>query len=384
MPRVVRSACLAAALLAGAPAHALFHVAVIDEVATSVGGDRTQQYVEIRMLLGGQNRVRGSVLAAFDADGEWLGDLLVVPDDVPAQGPGVRWLMATRAFADAHPGLAVDFVFESGFLPVQNGMVCWGAPGVQAPDPEAWDHTDPRRYVDCVAYGAFCGNSPGGPPVAATPADHALARVGTTSFTNQDFACTSTLTPENNAGQRLVLAAPECGAPVTAACGPTVRGGRRRRARDCFVEWVVPAAKRPRPRIVCRDGDPACDVGGARGCLVRAALCLADAENALYGGRCTEPDVSEVAFASRPGSETNDINASNRTVVTGALAALGAGVDGDRLVFDPPVKTKTCTVPFVLSVPLGPDGKRGMRRFRTRARSGRKIDRDTLTVVCRP
>jgi len=36
------------ALAAVRPAAALYHIAVIDEVATSVGGDTEQQFVEIR------------------------------------------------------------------------------------------------------------------------------------------------------------------------------------------------------------------------------------------------------------------------------------------------------------------------------------------------
>ena len=53
----LRVPSLAALLLAlhVQPALALFHLAVIDEVMTSYDGDPEVQFVEIRMLLPGQN-----------------------------------------------------------------------------------------------------------------------------------------------------------------------------------------------------------------------------------------------------------------------------------------------------------------------------------------
>src|SRR5262245_57202795 len=120
-------------LVPSRPALAVFHLEVIDEIATSIGGDERQQFVEIRMLAAGQTRVRNSVLGAFDGDGHYLGDVLVVPDDLPNGGPGQRWLMATAAFQQRR-NIQADFTIPSGVLPVQNGMICWGAPGASAPD----------------------------------------------------------------------------------------------------------------------------------------------------------------------------------------------------------------------------------------------------------
>src|SRR5207249_4280569 len=57
MSRIARSVALLLALLMPVPAWAVFHVSVIDEFMSGVGGDSTVQYVEIRMLLGSQNQV---------------------------------------------------------------------------------------------------------------------------------------------------------------------------------------------------------------------------------------------------------------------------------------------------------------------------------------
>ena len=50
-------------------ASAVFHVAVIDEVLTSYGGDQNVQFIEIRMLFNFQTAVAHSVFAAFDSAG---------------------------------------------------------------------------------------------------------------------------------------------------------------------------------------------------------------------------------------------------------------------------------------------------------------------------
>ena len=78
-------------VVAARAATAAFHASVIDEVATSIGDDPTQQFVEIMMVGPSQTQVTGSVLAAFDAAGVYRGDVLVLSHDV---GPGTRWLMA--------------------------------------------------------------------------------------------------------------------------------------------------------------------------------------------------------------------------------------------------------------------------------------------------
>jgi hypothetical protein len=364
-------------LLLAVRAGASFHVSVIDEVATSVGGDTSQQFVEVRMLASGQTAVANSVLAAFDARGAYLGDVLVVPANVAGAGAGLRWIMATQAFQDAH-AFAADFTIPPGVLPVADGMVCWGAPGTVPPDPASWSHDDPTRYVDCVAYGRFCGASPGGAPVAATPADHSLVREGTARFTNADFACSPTLTPRNNDGSEIALAGAPC-APLDAfLCGRALRGGPPA-ATDCLGVWVVAGARTAAAVVRCKDGDPACDQGTNPGCFLRAQLCFGLGRGLFPGAAsCTGRPVGR--FTLRGGTR------GSTTEVTDALAALGGKVAAAVVTFDPPVPPGTCTAPFDLLVPLVREGgrlRRGSLTFHSVTRAGR-VDHDTVRFLCVP
>jgi hypothetical protein len=185
---------------------ALFHFAVIDEVMTSYGGDAGVQFVEIRMLAASQNFVMNSVLGAFDASGSYIGDVLIVPGNV-LSGTNRRWIMATAAFQTAS-GLTPDFIIPAG-LPAGGGMVCWGAPGISAPPPGSWDHTNPNSYVDCVAYGTYSGppNAHVGTPTPLDADGHSLVRTTDTNNNANDFDCGDPATPQNNAGDTASLAA---------------------------------------------------------------------------------------------------------------------------------------------------------------------------------
>lgn len=198
------------------PAHATFHVAVIDEVMTSYGGDTLVQFVEIRMLSIGQSLTTNSVLGAFDTSGGYLGDVLIVPGDVTSgAGP---WLMATTKFTTVS-GLVPDFVMPAG-LPTGGGMVCWGAPGVAPPLPGSWDHTDPNLYVDCVAYGTYSGptNIHIGTPTSLDGDGHSLQRLMDTANSANDFACADPATPTKDA---LTPLPTSVSLAATAACPPT-------------------------------------------------------------------------------------------------------------------------------------------------------------------
>lgn len=350
-------------------AAASFHLAVIDEVVTRVDGDASQQYVEIRMLAPAQNMVRGSVLAAFDAEGAYVADVVVVPDDVPRAGAGIRWMMATAAFQQAQ-GFAADFTIPAGILPLEDGMICWGAPGVIPPDPASWDHTDPSRYVDCVAYGRFCGLSPGGVPADGTPADHALARTAAASFVNRDFACASTLAPRNNSGVATSIAGAACTPTGAYLCGRALAGGPPART-DCLGTWVVAGAPSSRAVVRCRDGDPACDRGSGSGCLLRTQLCFGRATKG-----CTPAPVTAVELV---GPQRDQVDRANATQVTLALEALGGVSDGTRVGFTPPLAVAACTPPFQLLVPRG----KPARRLRVATHAGR-TDRDALRLMCGP
>ena len=101
--------------------HAIFHLAVIDEIMTSHGGDPNLQFVEIKMLAFVQAFVADTVLGAFDTNGAYLGDVLIVPGNVIQNGPDVRWLMATAAFENLS-GLTPDFIMPAALASV-GGMV---------------------------------------------------------------------------------------------------------------------------------------------------------------------------------------------------------------------------------------------------------------------
>src|SRR2546427_6763385 len=87
-------------LAAPGPSRAAFHVANIDEIMSGVGGDASAQYVEIRMLSGGQTFVAHSRLTAFSCDGSIVSVLLEVPANICNSAPTHdRWTMGTASWA---------------------------------------------------------------------------------------------------------------------------------------------------------------------------------------------------------------------------------------------------------------------------------------------
>jgi hypothetical protein len=402
MTRTSRALALLAVLglLSAGPAAASFHFAVIDEVATSVGGDPAQQFVEIQMLFSGQGLVGDTVLGAFDENGQYLGDVLVLGKDLMNSGAGVRWIMTTQAFQDAFPMFATDFTFPAGMLPVENGMICWGAPpGLVAPSADTWDHTDPSNYIDCVAYGRFCGtNSPSGAPVGFTPAEHSLQRTGTDKFTNSEFGCSETLTPRSNVGTEPIIAGATC-APVpaftcpmvattttttmpTGTTLPTVSGGGPLRT-DCFGAWRVSGASGRKPKVRCKDGDAGCDHDTDPGCTLAAQLCFADAADPIYKGKCKLKPVTRFKLGGRA---RDDADRANSDAILHELADVGGTAAGRSVTFATPIDTATCTPAFALKVPLRTKrgkARAGKKTFRSATKAG-KTDADTLTVTCVP
>ena len=202
------------------PSSAVFHIATIDEVLTSYGGDANVQFIEIRMLAKFQNAVAHSVLAAFDANGTYVGDILEVPGNVTNSGSDVRWLVGTSALQTAS-GLAPDFIMPAGILPTGGGMVCFGGGGGIAPqNPPSWDRTNFATYVDCLAYGTYAGpsNVQIGTPTKLNGDGHSLQRTMTGHDNASDFACADPATPENNAGTMMSMPATS---PCSASATPT-------------------------------------------------------------------------------------------------------------------------------------------------------------------
>jgi hypothetical protein len=202
-----------ASALQVAPAGALFHFVVIDEVMTSHGGDPNVQFIEMRMLTSSQNFVANSVFAAFDASGSYIGDILVVPGNVANSGTGVRWIVGTTQFQTAS-GLAPDFIMPAGILPTSGGMVCYGGGGGISPAPPgSWSRTNFANYADCVAYGTYSGPSN---PLIGTPTSlngdgHSLQRINISNNNAADFTCGDPATPQRNSGTSASM-------PATSPC----------------------------------------------------------------------------------------------------------------------------------------------------------------------
>lgn len=233
-------AALTALSLSGSgsqPALATFHIAEISEVMSGFDGDPDVQFVEVERLdfaYLGQGFVANTRLTAFNPDGTLAGVLL---DPVGADFilGGVWWIMGTPAFETAS-GISADFVFSPGILP-SAGMVCWGAPGLAAPDPNTWDASDPDNYVDCVSYGgaSFTGTNPMSPnPASSGAGDNtsSLTRIGastgkvTNPWRNSDDATDFALltpSPTNDAGEAGTLIA----GPPAPVGGISLDGGLR-------------------------------------------------------------------------------------------------------------------------------------------------------------
>ena len=224
--RVVVAVVAVAMLFQAERVSATFHAEVIDQVMTSYGGDATAQFIELRMLAGGQTLVSHSVLAAFDTSGAYIADILVIPSDLTNGGSGVRWLVGTTAFQTAS-GVTPDFTMPAGVLPSGGGMVCFGGGGgIVTQNPPDWDRTAFSTYVDCVAYGTYAGpsNARTGTPTQLNGDGHSLQRTGTTQDNAADFACGDPATPQNNAGDMgsLPATSPCSGGEPTATATPPV------------------------------------------------------------------------------------------------------------------------------------------------------------------
>lgn len=169
----------------------------------------------------------------------------------------------------------------------------------------------------------------------------------------------------------------------TRGCDETFRlpGGGPPRA-DCQAEWLVRhggarpdgSGKAP-PRLVCRDGDPACDTGGVPGsCTLPVRVCLGVADGRLP--RCT------------PGATTRWVLRTPRDtelsrVLLSAVARLGDGVAGPGEVqFPTPVPPESrCSEAVDVVVPAR---GRAVLRAETVGTAGGRGDPDVLRLVCLP
>jgi len=281
-------------LLLAVPARALFHLAVIDEVMSGAAGNPNLQYVEIRMLAAGQDRVAHTRLTVFRCTANGGGHVVLIndlPADVPNGVAGGRWIMASPDAATflAASGITPNFAWNSavaGSIPTSCGMVCWGAPGSLPPNPPTWDASVPSNYTDCVSYGAYDGAGiPGGAaPAGATPGNgtFSLQRTDSVNFSNHfALACPN---PTNNAGSSGVFG--PCPPPTTTTttlpppiCGD-VNADHLVDIGDALIVAQFDVGARQ-----CRQGTfthpEVCDVNGDGGCNIGDALRMAQCDVGL-------------------------------------------------------------------------------------------------------
>ncbi|MFM8411613.1 MAG: CRTAC1 family protein [Alphaproteobacteria bacterium] len=181
---------------------------------------------------------------------------------------------------------------------------------------------------------------------------------------------------------------PACTGDATA--NPCITGTTSTTSRtECLVEWKVRSAEvqrdpfgRPSGRVACRQGDPACDAGGAPGaCTFTVTLCTANRDPRLAS--CIAGDVASIeARSPRRTSRVPAERAARRRLdeLLGPTGSLGI-VPG---VFRNATPDRCEEVR--IEVPLSGGGTRtGRMTLEARAASGDgRTDADKLVLSCLP
>jgi hypothetical protein len=143
-------------------------------------------------------------------------------------------------------------------------------------------------------------------------------------------------------------------------------------ADDCLARWLVRdgaarSAGGGTPRLVCRDGDPACDAGSEPdACTFELGLCFAI--DAPTGGRCTAAaaDGFEVLLPADAPRETADPDErETRQTLEAMFRATTTSTDKPG-----------CTPPSSFRVPVG------ARRLQIRTTGDTRVDTDELVLEC--
>jgi len=180
----------------------------------------------MRTLAPFQNAVQNSVFVAFDVNGNYIADILVVPGLVSNTAAGMHWIVGTSNFQTVS-GLTPDFIMPAGILPTTGGMMCYGGGGGIVPqNPPNWSRTDFSTYVDCVAYGTYAGtaNVKTGTPTTLDGDGHSLQRIGNTGNNLADFTCGDPAMPENS-GATMPMTASLAATTPCPGCPPTPDSG---------------------------------------------------------------------------------------------------------------------------------------------------------------
>lgn len=193
-------------------------------------------------------------------------------------------------------------------------------------------------------------------------------------------------------------AAAEC--TGTAPGNPCIAGGGSPLT-DCALEWrvdPVPEADgrgKPRNKVLCYEGDLRCDLDpdlGNFSCEVGVTLCINNHDPRLAICSPTAIEAFEVQKP-KPARPRNTAEAASVAALESAASSeLGVTVLRDGTIHQagvPNAEANLCTEPAGLRVPLrlSRSGKvsRQKRKFQVQVvASGNRVDRDTLSVECRP
>jgi hypothetical protein len=180
--------CVASTFVNVVPAHATFHIIVVDQVFPGTELAPHAQYVMLQTQAPVQTAVYGQPFPLFDAAGNPLGTFAtfcttprqscILPVVSPACSAGDcplpfdsngRHILAATVWAEELFCVTADLV-ATGVVPHPSGRVCWGDCALR---------TDcGSGPVDCVAYGSYTGdNAPFGNPAMSPMLGEALVAV---------------------------------------------------------------------------------------------------------------------------------------------------------------------------------------------------------------
>lgn len=190
-------------VLKAGPAWAPFHLVVIEQAFFGSEDCPNAQYVMLRTTASGQTFVNGQRFELQNADGSGAGifGVFQAVGSLPNAGEGVAITMGT-AEAQSYFGLQMDGIAD-GSLPFPDGQICFFG--------EAFPGDGP---ADCIAYGAFTGETRFGSPAVAPTRGMALVRASETGDNSADFQLGAPA-PENNAGEMGQAGAGPCEPPAT-------------------------------------------------------------------------------------------------------------------------------------------------------------------------
>jgi len=197
MMRRVLVASLAAALAVPSMASATFHLIKIVEIFPGSAGDPNAQYIMLQMYSAGQDLVSGHSVTVYDATGAVAGTFTFAGN--VANGASQDYILLATTEAETLFSVTADLVITS-VIAAAGGKVCY-------------------ENIDCVSWGNFAGSSTS-PSPSGTPfgypdgilTGHAIQRDishgnpsqlqagDDTDDSRDDFDCTNTATPINNAG----------------------------------------------------------------------------------------------------------------------------------------------------------------------------------------